>query len=175
MEKGNIKNEITRLLEIMGFGNDLEEIQVHEGAATRFSVRLKNFGRYEEAEDSEIDEEEAMLRNRISPSRMLIGERGNNLSSVEYLLKKIIRKKYGEDQKFTLDINDYRMKGLEDLKQDVKAAAKEVRLYKKEVPLRPMSSFERRIVHLLLAEYPDITTESIGQGTDRRVVIKPYP
>ena len=64
---------------------------------------------------------------------------------------------------------------LDDLKQDVKAAAKEVRLYKKEVPLRPMSSFERRIVHLLLAEYPDITTGSIGEEPDRKVVIKPYP
>jgi spoIIIJ-associated protein len=94
------------------------------------------------------------------------------------LLKKIIRKRYGEDEEkfsFTLDINDYRMKRLGDLKQDVKDAAKQVRLYGKHVPLRPMSSFERRIVHLLLAEYPDIATESVGQEPDRWVVIKPYP
>ena len=38
-----------------------------------------------------------------------------------------------------------------------------------------MSSFERRIVHLLLAEYPDIATESVGADVERHVVIKPYP
>ena len=112
---------------------------------------------------------------KMSASSMLIGERGNNLSALEYLIKRLIYKKYGEEVKFTLDINDYRMRRLEDLKQDVKAAAKEVRIYKKEVPLRPMSSFERRIVHLLLAEYPDIATESIGQEPYRKVIIKPYP
>lgn len=84
-------------------------------------------------------------------------------------------KNHGVIWGFTIDINDYRMKRLEDLKQDVKAAAKEVRLYRKDVPMRFMSSFERRIVHLLLEEYPDITTESIGQEPGRRVVIKPYP
>lgn len=135
----------------MGFGEQIESIEAHQGATSRFSVRF--FGE----------------------ANMLIGEHGNNLSYIEHLLKKIIKKRFGEEFKFTLDINDYRMKRLEDLKQDVKAAAKEVRLYQKEVPLRSMSSFERRIVHLLLAEYPDITTESIGQEPDRRVVIKPYP
>lgn len=135
----------------MGFGGELESIEAHQGATSRFSVRI--FGE----------------------ANMLIGEHGANLAHGEHLLKKIIKKKFGEEFKFTLDINDYRMRRLEDLKQDVKSAAKEVRLYQKEVPLRSMSSFERRIVHLLLAEYPDITTESIGQEPDRRVVIKPYP
>src|SRR3989338_2560251 len=91
-------------------------------------------------------------------SNLLIGEYGNNLFALEHLLKKCIRRR-----------------GVEDLKQDVKTAAKDVRLYNKEVPLRPMSSFERRIVHLLLAEYPDITTESVGDEPHRRVIIKPFP
>ena len=41
--------------------------------------------------------------------------------------------------------------------------------------LKPMSPFERRIVHMALAEYPDIITQSVGEGETRRVVIKPYP
>ena len=139
------------MLEHMSFGDELEEIEAHQGTTSRFSVKLKG------------------------EANLLIGERGVNLAALEHLLKKIIHKKTGEGYKFTLDINDYRMKRLEDLKQDVKSAAKEVRLYRKEVPLRPMSSFERRIVHLLLAEYPDITTESIGEESERYVVIKPYP
>lgn len=167
-----IKNELRALLEKMGFGDDVETIDAHEGATNRFSVRLKNDS-YDEPEPGEED----MLdgTSRVSAPRMLIGERGNNLGALEHIIKKIIRKKYGEDQKFTLDINEYRMKRLDDLKHDIKAAAKEVLLYRKEVPLRPMSSFERRIVHLVLAEYPDITTESIGQEPNRKVIIKPYP
>jgi len=138
MDTDFIKNEIRVLLNVMGFGGDIDAIEVHQGAAVRYSV---------------------YVRGKVS---MLIGERGNNLIAVEHILKKIISKKKGEEeQRFTLDINDYRMKRLEDLKQDVKNAAREVRLYHRESPLRPMSSFERRIVHLLLAEYPDITTDRI--------------
>jgi spoIIIJ-associated protein len=146
-----IKNEIKTMFERMGFGNELEEISAYQGATSRVSVRVRG------------------------DASMLIGEGGGNLAALEHLLRKVAHKKYGDDHRFTLDINDYRMRGLEDLKQDVKTAAKEVRRSKREVPLRPMSSFERRIVHLLLAEYPDIATESVGQEPGRRVVIKPYP
>lgn len=151
MEKEAITNEIQTLFEKMGCGESVESVEVHEGATSRFSVRLRG------------------------DANLFIGERGGNLSHIEHLIKKIIRQKSGEDNKFTLDINDYRMRRLEDLKQDVKTAAKEVRLYRREVPLHSMSSFERRIVHLLLAEYPDITTESIGEEPGRYVIIKPYP
>lgn len=146
-----IKNEIKSFLEKMTYGSEIQSIDMYQGAAVRFEIRV------------------------LGDTGMLIGERGNNLAALEHLLKKVVKKKLGEEYKFTLDINDYRMKHLEELKQDVKIAAKEVRLYNKEVPLHSMSSFERRIVHLLLAEYPDITTESIGQEPERRVVIKPYP
>jgi len=167
MDVSLIKKEIETLVQRMSFGSELESIDVHEGAASRFVIRLHSSGR-------EIPQGEE-LHDHPASSNMLIGERGNNLAALEYLLKRILQKKYNEDWKFTLDVNDYRMKRLEDLKQDVKSAAKEVRTHKREVSLRPMSSFERRIVHLLLAEYPDITTESIGQEPDRRVIIKPYP
>ncbi len=152
MDTDFITQEIKKLLEVMGFGSDIEDIEVHQGTAMRVCLRM---------------------RGHVN---MLIGERGNNLIAIEHLLKKIInQKKGGEEMRFTLDINDYRMKRLEDLKQDVKQAAREVRLYHHESSLRPMSSFERRIVHLLLEECPDITTESVGADPERRVIIKPYP
>ena len=165
MYNDQIKIELKSLLEKMSFAEDIEDIEIHVGVATRVSLRIRN------TETSQ--EDDRMVR--IPQTNMLIGERGTTLACLEYLLKRIMRQKYQEEVKFTLDINDYRMRRLEDLKQDVKAAAKEVRMYNKEVPLRPMSSFERRIVHLLLAEYPDIATESLGQEPERRVVIKPYP
>src|SRR3989338_5878476 len=167
MELDNIKQEIKTMLARMNFLEEVETVEVHQGTTIRFSVKIRN-QIVNLADDFEP-------RGSGLETSLLIGERGCNLAAFEHILKKIIKKKYETDLKFTLDINDYRFKQLENLKQDVKAAAKEVRLYKKEVPLGPMSAFERRIVHLLLAEYPDIATESIGQEPQRRVIIKPYP
>lgn len=146
-----IKNDIRDMLERMGLGDAIEGIDVYQGTTSRITVRVRG------------------------DARMLIGEHGNNLAALEHVVRRVTAKKYGVETPFTLDINDYRMKRLEDLKQDVKEAAHAVRIYKKSIPLRAMSSFERRIVHLLLAEYPDIATESIGTDAERHVVIKPYP
>lgn len=151
MDMEGIKNEARALFERMGFGDFIEAIDTHQGATSRVSVRIRG------------------------DARMLIGEYGNNLGALEHVLRRIAARKQGEEVRFTLDINDYRMKRLEDLKQDVKSAAHATRLSKKSVALRPMSSFERRIVHLLLAEYPDIATESVGSDPERKVVIRPYP
>lgn len=151
MDTEVIKNEVRELFERMGYGDMIEAIESHQGVTSRVSVRVRG------------------------DARMLIGEYGDNLAALEHILRRIAAKKFGAETHVTLDINDYRTKRLEDLKQDVKSAAHAVRMYKKPVPLRPMSSFERRIVHLLLAEYPDIATESTGVGLERRVVIKPYP
>lgn len=176
MDSDAIKNEIKVILEAMGFGQDLENIESHEGTTNRFSVRLRHDGGEFniEKEGDNADGRDAHLRRSDSVG-ILIGEQGWNLLALEHILKKILKKKFGNEIRFTLDINDYRMKRLEDLKQDVKEAAKEVRMYRKDVALRPVSAFERRIIHMLLAEYPDITTESIGMEPYRRVVIKPYP
>lgn len=150
METDAAKDEVKTLLARMGFDDDIEEIAAHHGVTPRVSVRVRG------------------------DARLLIGERGANLAALEHIVRKLVHKKYGAEARISLDINDYRMRRMEDLKQEVKAAAKAVRLYGKSVPLQPMTSFERRIVHLLLDEYPDITTESSGEEPERRVVIKPF-
>lgn len=114
--------------------------------------------------------------NIVTPhARLLIGSQGEAIFGIEYLLKLMLEKCEGERPRFFLDVNGYRMHRIELLKEDVKHVAKRVRLYRKELVLKPMSPFDRRIVHMALAEYPDITTESIGEGERRRVVVKPYP
>ena len=145
-----ITETITEVFLQMGYGEDVLVVEPFQGVMSRFNVRLRG------------------------DAHMLIGEHGNNLIALEHLLKRIIRKRHNEEYKFTLDINDYRIRGLEDLKQEVKIAAKKVRTFQQPVSLRPMSSFERRIVHLLLAEYPDIMTESTGKDPERKVTIKPF-
>lgn len=109
---------------------------------------------------------------------LLIGENGKNLSSLNHLVKKITEKKLGKSTKesyaFSLDINDYQLKKIEELKNLARLNAQRVRYFKKEVVLKPMSSFERRIIHASLTDCPDIMTESVGEEPSRQVVIKPY-
>jgi len=111
----------------------------------------------------------------VREARSLIGEHGVNLLHLEYLAKRLVQKKLPGAPNFSVDVNDYKMRRAEFLRDEVKIIAKKVRMYRKSILLKPMSAFERRIIHMALAEYPDITTESMGEGEGRRVNIKPYP
>jgi spoIIIJ-associated protein len=111
--------------------------------------------------------------------RILIGERGETLSEIQHLLKLILKRKIKAEKPeepffIDLDINDYKKKKIDYLKEIAKNAAEEVLMTKKEKELPPMSSYERRIVHLELAQRTDIVSESVGEEPERRIVIKPH-
>lgn len=108
-------------------------------------------------------------------ARLLIGEGGQNLAALEHVIRRLLYKDMVAPPAVFIDVNGYRAHQIETLKDEVRDYAKRVRLYRKEIRLRPMSSFERRVVHMSLSEYPDLTTESIGADPRRMVVIKPYP
>ncbi len=104
--------------------------------------------------------------------QILIGEKGQTLIETERLIKAIVRKR-GEHSSFVrLDINDYRKRKEDYLRELAKEAGDETALTGVEKRFPPMSSFERRIVHTALSEREDVMTESIGEGPERRVVIK---
>jgi len=107
--------------------------------------------------------------------QILIGEGGQTLTEIQHLLKTILKREIGEDFYIDLDINEYKKKKKEYLKELAKSVADEVALTKKEKILPPMPAYERRIIHLELAERNDVTSESIGKEPERRVVIRPYP
>ncbi len=105
---------------------------------------------------------------------LLIGENGDNLQALNYILRRVIERKTGTPEaQLMIDVNDYQRRRFDDLRDKARMGAQRVRYFKKEVTLEPMTAFERRIVHMALQEYPDIATESEGQGLTRRVVIKP--
>ena len=110
--------------------------------------------------------------NTESPE-LFIGKHGSILSDIQYLLAKILRKKVDIDIFVDLDINEYKKNKLSYLKDLAKDLADEVSLNKKEKILPPMSSYERRAIHLALSERKDIKTESIGEEPERRMIIKP--
>ena len=107
--------------------------------------------------------------------QILIGEGGQTLVEIQHLLKTILKRKIQEPFFIDLDINGYKKKKIEYLKELAKSAADEVALTKKEKSLAPMPAYERRIIHLELADRQNVTTESIGQEPERRIIIKPYP
>ncbi|MEK7575980.1 MAG: R3H domain-containing nucleic acid-binding protein [Patescibacteria group bacterium] len=113
---------------------------------------------------------------KTEESGILIGENGQNFIALNHVIKRIIDKQFKNDEKFyfSIDVNDYQLKKIEELKNLARMTAQRVRYFKKEIAMEPMTSYERRIIHAILTEYPDIITESVGEGYDRKVVIKPY-
>jgi len=111
---------------------------------------------------------------------LLIGENGAHLKAINHIIRRIVDKEFGfggenknERIQFIVDVNDYHKQRADQLYEIARMSAQRVRYFKKELEMTPMSPFERRIVHTALMEYPDIATESRGEGENRRVVIKP--
>lgn len=107
--------------------------------------------------------------------KILIGERGEVLLDIQHLLKAILKRTLKKEFYLDLDVNEYKKRKIKFLKELAKEIANEVALTKKEKILPPMPAYERRIIHLELADRGDVTTESIGREPERKVVIKPYP
>lgn len=103
----------------------------------------------------------------------LIGKHGDSLNSLQTLLGQMVHAQYDSWVNLLVDINDYRDRRQEKLYDMAKSYIDRVRFHRKEVTLPPMNSYERRLVHIFVQEYPDVRTESIGVGSSRRVVLKP--
>lgn len=104
---------------------------------------------------------------------LLIGKNGQNLKAIEHIARVLAFKKSPERANFVMDINDYRKSRARFVVQNAVEVANRVKESKKAEVLVPMSSYERRLVHIELASYPDVETESIGEEPKRRVVVRP--
>ncbi len=110
---------------------------------------------------------------RVEDPSQLIGQEGSNLNDLQRILRLLVAKKDPEAPIFLLDINGYRERREEFLKELSQEIAEQVIKTQKSVMLQPMSSYERRVIHLELSGKSGIATESIGEEPERRVVIKP--
>ena len=106
---------------------------------------------------------------------ILIGEGGETLLSLQSLLKKILSKQSNQGIFIELDINDYRAKKIKYLQELATTTADEVALTQHSKALEPMGAWERRIIHMTLAERSAVQTESQGQETQRHIVVSPLP
>ncbi len=112
------------------------------------------------------------LTVEVPDSGRLIGYRGDNLQAIQYLVSQMVQTQLGERIRLVIDISGYRKARMEEIASRVQQIAAQVIDSGESKMLRPMNPAERRIVHVTLAEVDGVTTESVGEGTHRRVVIK---
>jgi spoIIIJ-associated protein len=104
----------------------------------------------------------------------LLLERGAELlKALEHLAFRALRLEPAYHEKIHLDSGGYRALRFEELRMTARVAAERVQTSKQAFRLNPMSSRERRIVHLALKDMPGVRTESVGAGEERQVVIHP--
>ena len=102
---------------------------------------------------------------------LLIGRRGETLSALQLLVSLIVGHRTKHRMRIIIDAENYRERREENLRSLALRVAQQVRNYRRSIALEAMPPHERRIVHIALADSKDISTESIGEGEARRVVI----
>ena len=103
---------------------------------------------------------------------ILIGRRGQTLASLQYMVRLIIGNKMQVWLPVVVDVEGYKQRRYERLQALAWRLAEQVKVKRVPFTLEPMLAYERRIIHLALVDHPDVTTESIGEGESRRVVIR---
>jgi len=106
-------------------------------------------------------------------SASLLARNAELLRSIELLALESLGLRHEEHDKVIFDCMNHRSMRIEELRLAAKVAADKVRENGRPYQFGPMSSRERRIVHLALREYDDLKTESEGMGMDRRVSVMP--
>ncbi len=104
---------------------------------------------------------------------ILIGRHGQTLSSLQYIVRLIVSHQTKVWIPIIIDVEGYRQRRYQALQALAYRMAERVKVQRIPFALEPMPAYERRIVHLILAEHPDVTTESTGEGEKRKVVISP--
>ena len=104
-------------------------------------------------------------------SGLLIGRRGETLSALQFLVKFIVSQRLEQRVNLMIDVEGYQDRRYESLANLANRVAQRVVSSGRSIPLEPMPANERRIVHLTLSDHPDVTTESLGTGSSRKVMV----
>jgi len=115
---------------------------------------------------------------KTNESSLLIGSEGVNIQAINHLIKRMVWKKVnsnldsGERINFFIDINDYQSKNIERIRSQALDTSEKVKLFKRDIEMPLMNSYERMITHSVLVDDPDVFTESVGENGFRRLIIK---
>jgi spoIIIJ-associated protein len=146
----------------------LEEIVRVSGLDLKVKVQAVNAPATDDSSQAEVI---ADLDGR--DKEILLERNGEVLKAFEHLAFRALRLEPTYHEKIHLDSGGYRALRFEELRMTARVAAERVQSSHQPFRLNPMSSRERRIVHLALKDLPGVRTESIGMGEERQVVIHP--
>ena len=105
----------------------------------------------------------------------LIGARGESLEGLQLVVNQVMSRKAGEKdfKRVILDVSGWRKQKEEELKARATELGKQVLESGKELEIEPMSAWQRRVVHMVIEGMGGLSSESLGEGRDRHIVIKP--
>lgn len=161
----------------MEFKTDVEEEELDKIADTYVETLQKiiKFFHLGEIEINEFEGDEGDLILDLDGDNMsiLIGRHGNTILSLQKMTTIIASNKLGYKFPVTIDVCGYRAKQKEKIEDYAFKMANKALLQSRQINLRPMSPYDRRIVHMSLSEEKSVETYSEGFGKARHVVIKP--
>lgn len=117
--------------------------------------------------------EVAQITLATEETGMLIGYHGETLEGLQLLLSLMVAKKLGEFVRLSIEVGDYKKNREAYLKDMVLQAKDKVLTENTPVSLPHLKSWERRVVHMILADDTEVVSESEGEGRERTLVIRP--
>jgi spoIIIJ-associated protein len=115
----------------------------------------------------------ARLNVRGDDLGALIGRRGEKLASLQHIVNLIVGRREGQHHRIAIDVENYRGRREDQLRDVADRAAKRVLQTGKIIQLEAMPAIERRVVHMALLENPKVRTQSVGVEPNRRIVVLP--
>jgi spoIIIJ-associated protein len=146
--------------------NNVKEI---EKIVSKF---LKGLGIEATASISETEDEISIVLE-TEDTGMIIGYHGDTLEALQLVLSLCVAKTLGEFKRVSLEVGDYKKNRSEWLTNLALESKEKAISEGREVALRDLKSWERRIVHMTLKDDTSVLSESVGEGKDRMLVIKP--
>ena len=119
----------------------------------------------------EFENPEVMVKFSGTDVDLLLANRAELLLALEHLTMEVLGMPPEHHTRLSFDANDFRALRIEELRLSAAAAAEKVRRTGTPFPFNPMTSRERRIVHLALRDEPGVRSESTGFGSYRQVVV----
>lgn len=171
----NIEEEVEEVLD--NNERTFTDEEIDEVADTAIAV-LQDILKYFELGEVTIDEyegDEGELILDITGDNLavLIGRHGRTLESLQFLITSILYRKLGFRYPVVIDVEGYKSRQRQKIEDIAYSAAQRAVEQDRRIKLRPMTPYERRIVHLYLRNDDRVETKSEGEGHARRVVIIP--
>lgn len=117
-------------------------------------------------------EDGVLLDVKTEEAGRLIGRQGQALSDLQYITNRLLFQQDASSPKVMVDVGGYRAQAREALVKKAKDAADKVRRWGDAVELEPLNAFDRRVVHQVLKDDPDVETQSVEvDGTDKKAIL----